>query len=399
MKVNRHKLVILIIAFLWACGMKAQETVNDSIAATERDDFVTVSLIVGSPLRAIWSTLGHATLRLQCPTHELDYVFTFESDTNVNGFMTGIAGKAQAKFVIVPAETYFDDARQMGRQLQEATINLTLNERKELWRQLDQQMMAGAYRHFNLIYTNCVLTAIQTVQSVLQNEHIEWGPTPYEMTHNDGDYFRYVLRRSPWSEFTFITFIGTAYEHHSPFEAKLSPDNILTLLGQASIVNDATGESRPALRGTPAIVLEGKPEPVETFTPLIAFALLLLLSLAVSAIGLWKHGRHIATTYDLLLFTAQTLVFLLLVFMTFYSELFPGRWNWYLLPFLPVPLLLWVLERKRNTARWWFAYSIMLAAFICATPLLGALDWPHQLITASLLVRSLNRYLLLTHKQ
>lgn len=217
----------MVLVLLSTClpRLHAEEQKADTID-TERDDFVTASLVIGSPLPAIWSVFGHATLHMQCPPHGLDFMFTFESDTNVGAFMTGVAGKAKAKYVAVPAQEYIADARREGRELREYRLNLTLNERKELWRRLDEEMMAGAYRHFNLLYTNCVTNTVGTVTQVLQGEHIEWGPTPYILTRCDGDFFRDAARNSPWSEFMFITFIGTAYDQHSPLTTKLSPENV-----------------------------------------------------------------------------------------------------------------------------------------------------------------------------
>ena len=396
---NKHKFVILIIALQGACGLQAQEAVNDSIAATERDDFVTASLLIGSPLREIWSVFGHATLRMECPSHSLDYVFTFESDTNVDGFMTGVAGKAKARYVAVPAQEYIDDARALGRELRQYELNLTVPERKALWQRLDEEMMAGAYRHFNLLYTNCVSTTVGTVQQSLVGEHLEWGAQPYEMTKKDGDFFRHTLRKVPWSEFVFITFIGTAYDKHSPLESKLSPENVIPMLRNARIVNDATGESRPALKGDGRTILpKGKEEAEPLLSPTVVCVLLLLLTLIVTAAERLLHWRHLGIGYDAVLFTAQTLAAALLIYMTFVSELFPGHWNWYLIPVLPVPLVLWALQRKKDMKRWWLMYSIVLAVFLCCTPLHGSLDLPHQLVTASLLVRSLNRCIALTHK-
>ncbi len=392
MKRNKKIISTIIIAFLLLPHLsKAQDSTADSIAATERDDFVTASLLIGSPLKAIWSVFGHATLRMECPTYDLDLVFTFESDTDVGAFMTGVAGKAKAKYVAVPAEEYIEHAREEGRELRQYELNLTVAERKELWRRLDEEMMAGAYRHFNLLYTNCVSTTVGTVQQSLIGEHLEWGSQLFEMTKNDGDFFRHTLRDAAWAEFMFITFIGTAYDHHSPLQSKLSPENVIPMLSAARIVDDNTDESRPALRGKGQIILpKGKIEPGLLMSPTLAFGLLFLLTLLVTAAERWFKWRRLGIGYDALLFTAQTLVVALLIYMTFVSELFPGHWNWYLIPFLPVPLLLWALERKGNTARWWLAYSIVLAVFICFTPLHGSLDLPHQLITASLLVRSLN---------
>lgn len=71
--------------------------VRDSLAAL--DDFVTVSLLISEPLPVLFSVFGHATLRMECPTYHLDYIYTLESDDTKGVFITGVLGKTKAKYV------------------------------------------------------------------------------------------------------------------------------------------------------------------------------------------------------------------------------------------------------------------------------------------------------------
>ena len=380
-----------LLLTMWTIGATAKQ---DSLqtAQTDSAEFVTASLLIGSPLPAIYSVFGHATLRMECPTEGLDYVFTFESDPSVSGFMTGVAGKAKAKFVAIPAKQYIDDARALGRELWQYRLNLTPDEKKELWRNLDNEMMAGDYRNFNLLYTNCLTTAITTMQRSLIGEHFEWGPAEYPMTLCDGDLFRLSVQHVPWSEFVYVTFEGTAYDQYSQTENRLFPEMAVPLLRKAAFVNDSTGARRPVITDTGRMILKGKPLAKSSFTPTTAFALLLVLTLLITIAEWLLRWKRLAKIYDIVLFTAQLIVGILIIYVTFGSELFPGKWNWYLVAFFPVPMILWLRSAKRkNTSRWWLYYSIVLLLFIAATPLLGALDLPHQLITASLAVRSVNR--------
>ncbi|MBQ6653456.1 MAG: DUF4105 domain-containing protein [Prevotella sp.] len=356
----------------------------------DSSNFVTASLLIGSPLPVFYSVFGHATLRMECPAHQLDYVFTFESDPNISGFMTGVAGKAKAKFMALPTQEYIDLSQKLGRELWQYKLNLTPDEKKEFWRLLDNELVAGEYRHFNLLYTNCLTTTISAMRESLIGEHLEWGPTRYPMTLNDGDLFRLTVRRAPWSEFVYITFFGTAYERYSPREVRLIPEFVIPVLRETTFVNDSTGEHRPVLADKGVRILKGKPFPTYSFTPTIAFAALLVLTLLVTLCEWLLRWRRLAKIYDISLFSAQALVGALLVYVTFCSELFPGMWNWYLVAFFPIPLLIWLYSRKgRHARKCWLVYSVVLLLFLLATPFLGALDLPHQLITASLLVRSL----------
>ena len=61
----------------------AQMGFNDTIDRLA-DDFITASLVIADPGDVMYSILGHAALRMQCPTFNLDYVFSYESE-GVNG--------------------------------------------------------------------------------------------------------------------------------------------------------------------------------------------------------------------------------------------------------------------------------------------------------------------------
>ena len=391
---------MLVAMLLFAMGGKSQPAARDTFTVLpDSSNFVTASLLVSEPLTALYSVFGHATLRMECPSFGLDFVFTFESETDVGTFMTGVAGKAKARYVAVPTERYIADAQQMGRELMQYKLNLTHHEKQALWKMLDEEMMAGAYRNFNLLYTNCLTTSILCVQRCLIGEHFEWGSKRYPMTQCDGGFLRYSVRHSPWAEFLFITYIGTAYNDYSIQESKLSPETIVPMLREARIVSDDTGETRFVVTDPGVMLVKGgnqKPTPV---TPTMVFGLLLAVTLLVTWAE-WKKGcRRMAKIYDTLLFAAQTLTGLSMLYVTLFSELFASAWNWYFISFFPLPLLFWLLARKPKVAACcWLAYSIMLALFILATPFIGSLDVPHQLITGSLLVRSLSYFFGYKHK-
>ena len=375
----------------------ADETaVRDSLAA--RDDFITVSLLISEPLPVLFSVFGHATLRMECPTYHLDYIYTLESDDTKGVFITGVLGKAKAKYVAIVTDSILSDCRNQGRQVMHYRINLTPREKQELWRLLDEEIAAGAYHNFNLLTTNCLSSSIINVQRCLIGEHFEWGPLRHPMTLCDGDMFRYTMRNAPWAEFFLVTFGGTAYDRFTTTEYRLTPEAVIPMLREARFINDETGENRFVVTdpGT-ELVPAGEKGGSFPLSPLVTFGILLVLALVVTAIE-WLTGKHgIGRVFDIILFTAQGLMGLLLLIITFFSEIFVSTWNWYLIVFLPLPLLIWCCLEGKKAARCWLVYSIILVLFIAATPLIKALDLPHQLITASLLVRSLSRYRELNH--
>ena len=385
-------LAVLAMLSAWVNG--AHSSPNDSVKVLpDSSNFITASLVIAEPLVALYSVFGHATLRMECPSFGLDYVFTFESDPNFGTFMTGIAGKAKAKYVAVPTDTFINDTKKSGRGLKQYKLNLTHHEKQELWRLLDEEMMAGAYRNFNLLFTNCLTTSILNVQRCLIGEHFEWGKLEYPQTLNDGELFRHAVRHSPWAEFLFITFGGTAYDRRSIQEFRLTPETIIPMLRKATITNDSTEVSRFVITDPGTTLVESSGQDKATpITPNIVFGGLLLLTLLITLAEWVLHWHQVAKVYDILLFTAQLLVSLLMLYVTFFSELFVTQWNWYLVAFLPLPLLFWQIRNKKTASHCWLGYSIVLVFFILSTPFIGILDWSHQLITGSFLIRSISHF-------
>ncbi len=89
-----------------------------------------------------------------------------------------------------------------------------------------------------------------------------------------------------------------------------------------------------------------------------------------------------------MLFVFQSVAGILLLYLSAVSGLFGIHWNWYLIPFNPLPLVLWLCCRKQP----WYPkvfvfYTVVLVLFILATPLSSQLDIEHQLITATLAIR------------
>ena len=218
------------------------------------------------------------------------------------------------------------------------------------------------------------------------------------MTLCDGDMIHELMKQSPWAEFLLVTFGGTAYDRFSPTMQRVTPLTIVSMLREARFVNDSTGVGRFVITdpGTTLVADGGTNKPVPV-TPMMAFSLLLALALAITA-GEWLSGWHrLAKWFDILLFSAQALMWVTVLYVLLFSYTFVNTWNWYLIGFLPLPLFIWLCLRGRWVSICWLAYCMVLLLFLVSTPFIGALDLPHQLITFSILVRCGSHYAQLFH--
>ena len=76
-------LIFLIAAVGTTAVRGADDGINDGVDRTD-PNFATASLVIASPGEELFSCVGHAFIRLECPTFKLDYCFSDESE-NVRG--------------------------------------------------------------------------------------------------------------------------------------------------------------------------------------------------------------------------------------------------------------------------------------------------------------------------
>jgi hypothetical protein len=387
--------LVLLIASLWLLpAAHAATAANDTlIAGSQRDDFVTVSLLLASPGNAVYSVFGHCGLRMQCPSQRLDYVYTFEMESGLTGCVKFFAGQAKAGFAAVPTEEYLSLYRKEGRGVKSYTINLKPHEKQELWRALDEDMEQGPHRKYNLIRNQCLSTSLLTMEEVLEDEHFEFRRLPEILyVANEGEGLRYSARKSPWASFIFLTFLGTDAEVFWDTEYRLTPEAMPFVLKYARIVSNDLTQSRPMLKGAPRTLVPAtlavKPSPL---SPDVVFGALLLFALLLTWAQRRGRWQDLGRGFDLTLFVLQSAAGIFLLYVTLVTGLFGRHWNWYLIPFNPLPLLLWAVFRHRPWYRSLYTlYGIALTAFI---PLMFLLttqaDAAHALIAATLAVRSL----------
>ena len=360
----------------------------------DSSNFVHASLLVAAPADAIYSVFGHCALRMECPSERLDYIFSLEADAGVGDYLKFFAGRAMARVVAVPTAEYLSLYAEEGRSVRAYELNLTHHEKQRLWQLLDEEMVRPPHLRFNLIDTNCVMLCMVMLEQSLIGERLDFGQLPAPMSLDDGSLLRYHARRSPWAEFLFITFAGAACDGRRALEYRLSPEMIIEILQKSALISQH-GDVRPVLKGRDVMLLpQVRKETVAVLTPLLAACGLLLLVFIVT-IGEWVRGwRRLPRCVDGAFLFLQTLVGLVLLFAAIVSNLFGTRWNWYLIPFNPLPLLLWLCCRCRGWyPRVYGCYAAVLLLFVAATPLSSQLDLEHALVALSLAVRCLSRWL------
>lgn len=389
----KSKLLILIgVLLISSFVLKAQDEDTTFVLLPDSSNFVTASMIVASPGDAIYSQFGHSALRMECPRYRLDYCFSFEEEPGMGGILKFFLGKTDAHMMAVPSAQFLEVYKKEGRQVKQYTLGLTTHQKQELWRLLDNDYVDENMRDFNFLQNNCSSVSLTAIENVVTDETIDFNgwPEPFKLINGAG--VRYLSRFSPWLEFWNMTFLGTESDGYWNHEQQVAPELLPQVLKKASIVA-ADGSKRPMVTDEKEIlplVHEFKASPI---TPTWVFGALLLVTVLITLAQWLLKWRWLPRVLDVLLMALVTIVGLILLYTSFVSGLFGVHWNWYLIPFNPLPFIIWLIWRKRKCFyKIYLFYTVVLVLFILATPLSQQLDLPHQLITATLAVRCFANY-------
>ena len=388
-------LVTLLTVSAWA-GVGKRHLVP---VAPDSSDFVRASVIYVSPLNNFESIAGHCALHMECPSEGFDVIFTISEEFGGRDWGQLIA-RTKVKTTGLPADTVINVFRAEGRQVVEWPLNLSHHEKQRLWMLLDQDAAKGsADKHFCYINGQCTSMVLQVLERCTIGEYIDLGPRLEPMTLTpQGNYLRWVFRDSPWFLFGIVTFGGDSFDRSDPVDHIICPELIIPLLQQARLRSPDDADSvtvRPLLMGTHQELL---PLVTQTYTtpvtPRMVFTALLVLTVFVTLLEWLLRQQRVALWFDRVLFVLYALWAVAVVWLVAVGvTLGDACWNWYIIPFNPLPIVIWARQRKRpQYKRVFLLYAVVLTLFLLATPLSAQIDLDHQLITASLAIRCFSNY-------
>ena len=383
----------LFTFLLCMSGFIAQANESPKVE-TDSCDFVKASLIVSTPTDIIYSSLGHCALRMECPSEQLDYCFSLETNTQPGDYVKFFSGDADAAVRAIPTAIFMDAFQKEGRGIMQYELNLTLHEKQLLWKNLDEEMVRPPHLKFNFLNTNCVMMVIVMIKNALINEHLNYGHLPTYATGRNGDGMRYLTQTTPWYQFIYITLAGSICDDHYELEYRMTPMAVVDIFNNSEIVS-ADNTRRSLFKNQPTELVHQTYYPSSSpITPRVFFSILLAIVIFIT-LGEWLWGwQKAARITDIVLLTTQFLVGLFLSYTSMVSNLFPAKWNWYLIPCNPVPLILLLcLGKKRAFGIIYLVYTVILVIFILSTPLSSQLDTDHLLFVAILAIRTLSKYM------
>jgi hypothetical protein len=337
---------------------------NDNINRLA-DDFVDVYVVVSTPGDVLYSILGHAALYLVCDTFDLEYIYSYESESVQGKVLRFLLNDLKMGMTAIPMKDYLAPYIDEGRGVCGYKLNLPPEVEIELWRVLDTRLEEGMELQYDYIKRGCAISIVDNIQEAIRSANQQYGTT-YQIDYAPwGSEFDRTLREifydnAPhgWGLFYCMTLVGGQVDNPKlPKEEKLiCPNELVATWQQAKINNNALLSSDKI-----TFLSAQKEYKTEPFTPLYASILLLLLSLLNLA---WRRPY-----FDWLLLAIQTLIGVLMVWLLF-SPLPGSEWSWLIIVFNPLPLVFWKWRQH------WSMWYILIIVVWC----MGMLLAPHRLV-------------------
>ena len=358
------KVICLLALVLFTVTAYAQEddalkiqsnAVSDSIP----DDFVIATLLVSEPGDILYSRLGHAALHLQCPQHNLDYVFTYEAEDIKERPLGFLAGKLRMGLAALDPKEYINEHIERRRGLKEYRLNLPVENKRELWRALDNHLMEGMDLKYDYLRYGCAHSTLLMLKEGLGDTIMTYGAWP---DHFKGTTRREVtyhhIHKDKWTTFLLHFIVNGVIDDRFC----TNQDKVIIPADLPFILQNATISGIPVINSDPVqIVPPGRPLETGWLTPMLVAVVLLALTIICALLK--------CPAMDYVLLGIQTLLGIIAVWLVFFSTLCCTEWSWLIIPFNPLPAIFWKWRRK-----WVLPYAIVLSIW-CAFMFF----WPHLL--------------------
>ena len=169
------------------------------------------------------------------------------SPDNVKRFFE--EGICTGQFVVQKWDEFSKDYIEQNRPVTEYKLNLTTDEVRHLWMNLDKETYNPKKRIYSFLHSQCTSICADIIRGSLHDERIEYGYLPEALTGTLRDYTDYAVSGYPWYRFCFQCLLGAEGEEQGTIWEKLTPTEIWPIWSQASIV-DAEGNEYEVIDST-----------------------------------------------------------------------------------------------------------------------------------------------------
>ncbi len=370
--------------------------VVDTVSASVLPTDIYAGLLIAEPGNDLYSSFGHCAVRLWCPTKKLDFCYTYCLEETLGNQLALFNGSGEGSYSAVATSQFIEEYIASGRKVENYRLNLTVEQVRELWRILDGEITGGAYRQYNYLHTNCSSMSVLAVERCLGTDEIVWRNLGDAVEGTYRTFVRAISAGCPWSGFVWTTLLGHEGESHGTLEHKMAPMLLPPIL-KASQLKSAEGSLRPLLaKGQPQIINESTIQRTDTIiTPNAIFLLLLVVALATVWLEHSGKAHGWVWIFYALVLAVQTIVGLVITYITVLSDMVGASLNLNLLVLNPIPAVMWLTSRH---CKWygkvWIIYTTVICLYILLWTVSPQVDFTHVLMVLPFLVIAASKMLM-----
>ena len=315
--------------------------------------------MIADPGSVFYTVLGHACLRLQCPTFGLDYCYSYESEKMSGRVLDFLTGKLRMGLFAIPTNEYCKHYQEQGRGVREYVLNLPSDVETRLWRIMDKHLTRGTSLAFDYFNRGCAITCVRFINQALHGESkIEYAPSLYEYSPTPCELVKENTKNALWVRFYWIFIVGE--EVMKPLHGD---KQLLIPTDLANAWQEAKLNGEPLIKENSTILVKNTQKKTRNwFTPDLFAVILLILSLANL---FWKKPY-----FDWVMLIMQTILGIVLIYLMYFSNLCCTSWNWLLVPFNPLPAICWKWRKY-----WVLPYIGIIMLWCIAMTAIGALEY------------------------
>lgn len=382
-----HKSLRILLAILLSAFFPAMHVMAGTGNSLPTD--LKAGLIVASPGNGVYTSMGHCALRLQCPSRGFDYCYAYGMDDSWANLLGVFAGTTKGGYFVSYTNPYLMEYADEGRGVTEYQLNLSLEQKRELWKNLDKKISNAEEQPYDYTQNSCSAMCAYIIELSLCGERISYHNLPQSIQGTFRQGLLYVARDHPWTKLFWMGMLGSnADKQIKDPESVMMPETLLQSWKQASII-DSNGVSRPLLigNGKPLVLPQQKSH--VSFPPQYLFGILLVLAVVLLIAERKHHWLKACRAFDLALLTLQTLIALCVTFLELFSKQEAAHFNFYIIIFNPLPILAYLLLRhkQKKYSRAWLAFFIISVIFIALTPIVPQIYLTIDLVAAVFAVR------------
>lgn len=290
------KLFLTLISFILCGFASAQDVVHNDGTVTDSidrmaPDFVTASICIADPTDwhdDMLGVLGHAFIRLQCPTYALDYCFSYEGQSINEDFLGFVRGNLKMGLFAAPTQEYIEPYKRWNRSIHEYTLHLPPAAELRLWEIMDKHLEDGVDLPLDLTVHGCTQTLVEYVTQALDTTAIEYATWPGEFRMSRYEMLDKYLENYPW-----LRLMAKGMGMYGDFDQEcLNEEKIIIPTQLVEVWQQAKVEGKPLLtyRGD---LTKGERPVVERpwFTPAIAGGILAVAALLLIGILFRKKKK------------------------------------------------------------------------------------------------------------